>query len=95
MPRMAKYVHREKVSGELRIDVEPLKVRELFLYEDTDGYAAAVKVSERKSVHLSLIVAYMAVGKAIEELFIAIATNKQKAITTAKKWAAEERALLN
>jgi hypothetical protein len=95
MSRMAKHVHREKVSGELWMDVEPLPAHDLFLYEDFDGYSAAVNASNRKGVHLFRVVAYSTVGKTIEELLIAIATNRQMAVTTAKKWATEERALLN
>jgi|HubBroStandDraft_1064217.scaffolds.fasta_scaffold151301_2 hypothetical protein len=95
MPRMAKHVHRERVSGELWIDVEPLRVRDLYIYEDTNGYFAAVKASKRKGVHLYRVVAYLTVGKTIDEILIVLATNRQKAVTTAKKWATEERALLN
>jgi hypothetical protein len=95
MPRMARHVHRERVSDELWMDVEPLPARDLFLYEDSDGYAAAMKASKRKGIHLFRVVAYMTVGKAMEEILLAVATNKQKAVKTAKKWATEERALLN
>jgi hypothetical protein len=75
--------------------VEPLPARDLFLCEDSDGYAAAVRASKRKGVHLFRVVAFLTVGKTREELLLALATNRQNAVTTARKWATEERALLN
>jgi hypothetical protein len=93
MPRMVKPVYRENVSTRVWVDVEPLKARDLFLYEDSDGYSAAVKASKRKGVHLYRVIGRLAVGKTTDEILNAIATNKQTAITTAKKWAAQERAL--
>ena len=92
MLRMAKPVYRENVSTRVWVDVEPLKVRDLFLHEDSDGYSAAVKASKRKGVHLFRVIAGLVVGKSADEILTAIATNKAKAITTAKKWAAQERA---
>ena len=93
MPRMAKPLYRENVSTRVWVDVEPLKGRDLFLYEDSDGYSVAVKASKRKGVILFRVIARLAVGKTTDEILTAIATNKAKATATAKKWAAQERAL--
>jgi hypothetical protein len=92
MSRMPKRVHLEIISDEIWVDVEPLSVRNLFLYEDSDGYSVAVKASKRNGVRLYRVVAHLAVGKTTDEILTAIATNKAKAIATAKKWAAKERA---
>ena len=88
---MAKPVYREKVSGKMWVDVESLPVRDLFLYEDSDGYSAAVKASKRKGVTLYRVVARLAIGKSTDEVLTAIATSKAKAVTTAKKFVAQER----
>jgi hypothetical protein len=90
---MTKRVHREKVSGQIWVDVEPLNARDLFLYEDSDGYSAAMRALKRKHVRLYRVIARLAVGKTTDEILTAIATNRAKAITTAKKWAAWERTL--
>jgi hypothetical protein len=90
---MAKRAHRERVSGRLWVDVEPLKAADLYLHEDSDGYSAALKTVQRKGARLYRVVARLAFGKTSDEILTAIATNKQKAVTTAKKWAAQERAL--
>jgi hypothetical protein len=37
LPRMAKPVYSENVSTGVWVDIEPLKARDLFLYEDSDG----------------------------------------------------------
>jgi hypothetical protein len=95
MPRMTKAVYRENVSTRVWVDVERLKVRDLFLYEDSDGYSAAVKASKRKDARLYRVIARLVVGKTTDEILTAIATNKAKTITTAKKWAAQERATQN
>ena len=91
IPRMMKHLHREKVSGKMWVDVESLPVRDLLLYEDSDGYFAAVKASERKGVRLYRVVARLAIGKSTDEVLTAIATSKAKAVTTAKKFAAQDR----
>jgi hypothetical protein len=95
MPRMTKPVYRENVYARVWVDVEPLKAGNLYQYEDSDGYTAAVKASKRKGVSLFRVIARLAVGTTTDEILTAIATNKAKAIATAKQWAAQERALLN
>jgi hypothetical protein len=90
---MTKCVHREKVAGQLWVDVEPLNARDLFLYEDSDGYSSAMKALRQKHSRFYRVIARLAVGKTTDEILTAIATKKQKAVTTAKKWAAQERAL--
>jgi hypothetical protein len=65
----------------------------MYLYEDSDGYSAAVKASKRKGVSLFRVVARLAVGKTTDEILTAMATNRAEAITTAKKWAAQEHPL--
>jgi hypothetical protein len=90
---LGKPLQRQRVSSSTWTDVEPLRVANLYLYEDSDGYSAAVNASKRKGARLYRVVARLAVGKTTDEILTAIATTKLKAIATAKEWAAQERAL--
>jgi hypothetical protein len=89
---MPRQIHHEAVSGSLWIDVEPLPAAKLYLYEDSDGYAAAVKASHQKGIKLlyRVVMRFKLPRGSAEEGVAAILTNKAKAIATAKKWAVDE-----
>ncbi len=90
---MAKPIRHEKLSDKTWIDVEPLRIADLCLYEDSDNYDAALKQSLRKGFKLFRVVTRFALpGGQAEDGSSALFTSRTEAIATAKKWATEERA---
>jgi hypothetical protein len=92
---LGKPLQRQRVSSSSWIDVESLRAANLYLYEDEDGYSAAVRASHQKGIKLlyRVVMRFKLPRGSAEEGIAAILTNKAKAIATAKKWAAQERAL--
>jgi hypothetical protein len=90
---MAKPIRHEQISDKLWIDVEPLRIADLYLYEDSDNYDAVVKQSLRKDFKLFRVVTRFALSSGeVEDGSSALFTNRTDAITTAKRWATDERA---
>ena len=90
---MAKPIRHEKISDKLWIDVEPLRIADLYLHEDSDNYEAAVKQSLRKGFKLFRVVTRFALQSGeLEDGSSALFTSRTEAIATAKRWATDERA---
>jgi hypothetical protein len=90
---MAKPIRHEKISDKLWIDAEPLRIADLYLYEDSDNYEAAVKQSLRTGFKLFRVVTRFALPSGeVEDGSSALFTNRTEAISTAKRWATDERA---
>lgn len=90
---MAKPIRHEKISDKLWIDVEPLRIADLYLHEDSDNYEAAVKQSLKKGFQLFRVVSRFALPSGeFEDGSSALFTSSTEAIATAKRWAADERA---
>jgi hypothetical protein len=91
---LAKPLQRQRVSSSSWIDVEPLSAANLYLHEDEGGYSAAVKASHQKGIKLlyRVVIRFKLWSGSAEEGMAAILTEKAKAVATAKRWAADERA---
>ena len=90
---MAKPIRHEKISDKLWIDVEPLRIADLYLHEDSDNYEAAVKQSLKNDFKLFRVVSRFALPSGeVEDGSSALFTNRTEAISTAKRWASDERA---
>jgi hypothetical protein len=90
---MAKPIRHEKISDKLWIDVEPLRIADLYLDEDSDNYDAAVKQSLKKGFKLFRVISRFALPSGeVEDGSSALFTTRTEAIATAKRWATDERA---
>jgi hypothetical protein len=90
---MAKPIRQEKISDKLWIDVEPLRIADLYLHEDSDNYEAAVKQSLKKGFKLFRVITRLALPSGeVEDGSGALFTSRTEAIATAKRWATDERA---
>jgi hypothetical protein len=90
---LGKPLQRQRVSSSSWIDVEPLRAAKLYLYEDEDGYSAAVRASHQKGIKLlyRVVMRFKMPKGSAEEGPSRITVSKSQAVATAKKWAAEER----
>jgi hypothetical protein len=90
---MAKPIRHEKISDKLWIDVEPLRIADLYLHEDSDNYEAAVKRSRKMGLKLFRVVTRFPLPSGeVEDGSSALFTSRTEAIATAKDWATLERA---
>jgi hypothetical protein len=90
---MAKPIRHEEISDKLWIDVEPLRIADLYLHEDSDNYEAAVKESLGKGFKLfRVITRFILPSGEVEDGSSALFTTRTEAIATAKRWAVDERA---
>jgi hypothetical protein len=90
---MAKPIRQEKISDKLWVDVDALRIADLYLHEDSDNYEAAVKQSLKKGFKLFRVVTRFAPPSGeVEDGSSALFTSRTEAIATAKRWAMDERA---
>jgi hypothetical protein len=90
---MAKPIRQDQISHKLWIDVEPLRIADLYLHEDSDNYEAAVKQSLTKDFKLFRVITRFALPSGeVEDGSSALFTSRTEAIATAKRWATDERA---
>lgn len=92
---LAKPLQRRRVSSNTWIDVESLRAAKLYLHEDEDGYATALKASHQEGIKLlyRVVIRFKLPRGSAEEGPSKILTNKTQAVATAKKWATDERGL--